>query len=210
MIWFSVYAWRDIMKTCGPMIAIDEEDRRIMLTYINIQCVDNRFTAYGCDGYHLARIRGKCDMMDKAPVSFIIKPHSIPARTDKVRVSDIRPGSLAVAFLDKNARELEERKLTVDVGEVLDYENKVIEPNLKNMDSYNHGEGQYMFVVNPRYLMDALQGVKTCQKVILNFGSQVQPVFIRPYMDEYSDILEMVWPVRIFNGDEKFGRVRNE
>lgn len=206
MIEFDIWTYHDMMNVCGTVISVDEA--RKMLTFINVQCENNRFAAYGSDGYRVARLRGKCTMTNQAPVSFLIAPQKAPAHTEHVWF-EVKPDSLTIIFLDKKDRTLEKREQVIPAGETLDLEGKIIQPGLKNLDSYNNGEGMYMIVVNPRYLLDALQGVKDCKKVILNFGNAVQPFFIRPYRDD-KEVLEMVYPVRIFTDDKDAWRVRNE
>ena len=71
-------------------------------------------------------------------------------------------------------------------------ERKVID----DISHCNHGDGQYSIVVNPKYLMEALNGLKTCDMVVLNFGDPNKPFIVRPYANEYFRACAIVYPIR--------------
>ena len=59
------------------------------------------------------------------------------------------------------------------------------------------GSGKYFIAVNPKYLISALEGMKSCKRVILNFAERNQAFTIRPFNDGSIDTTALVLPVRI-------------
>ena len=196
IIEFNVYDWRDIMRVCGPTLGTDPNKE--MLSYINVKCNNNWFSAYGCSGYQVARVSVRCIMDAKLlDVSFICKPQKIPVGAARVQVlHDGLPNKYTILYRDKKGCSLSAVQIEAPDGEMVDAE-KIINSSLKNLDAYNYGEGKYMICVNPKYLMNALQGLKDCDAVIMNFGSRVQPFLIRPRDNSEKDVIELVLPIRI-------------
>lgn len=199
---FDAWDWRDIMRVCGAAISLDEA--RTMLHYIKIHCEGNFFKAYATNGYQVSTIEGKCVMKDRfSPVDALILPQKTPAKTRTVELNPYvnKAGESRVSvhnlyFYDKDKNVTGTCDVEIPDGEYLDLEGKIIKPALENIGRSNHGEGQYMIAVNPKYLIAALEGMKDRDSVILNFGSPVQPFLIRPFKDD-QNITALVYPVRI-------------
>ena len=96
-------------------------------------------------------------------------------------------------FFDKKGEMTGFETMTVAKGEMPDFDNKFIQPAIDNM-----ARQQYRIGVNPKYLINALSGMKEQETVILEFGTDVQPFLIHPYKKEDLDALSIVLPVRTF------------
>lgn len=195
-IGFNVYDWKDIMKVCGSVAEVYEE--RIMLTYIKIDCDNGRFTAYGSNGFQLSRLCGRCEMDDNCPVSFLLPVMKTPPKTAKVEIMpkvEVLGGKTVLYFYDKNGNVTTTTDVEIPDGEYIDAAN-FFKRAEDGINLYNHGQGSYMVAVNPRYLMNALEGMKGCESVILNFASPVEAFMIRPYKEDL-EASALVYPVRI-------------
>lgn len=195
---FSIEAWKGITKMCGSVVSTEKV--RPALQRINISCMDNRYKAIGSNGYQISVAEGDCKMsVADEPLSLLIPPIKAPAKT---RFVTFTPSAtfgpldvLTVQFFDEFMSCIELREEPVFNGGYPDLENFAIKTALDSIDKENHGRGQYMIVVNPRYLLTALESLKDCNAVVMNFGSLVQPFIIRPY-DKEQDRMALVYPVR--------------
>ena len=84
----------------------------------------------------------------------------------------------SVTFLNKTGEKIVAFSQDIVHIEPMNYE-RFFETAHKNFDEFNHGEGKYWIAVNPKYLLNALEGLKQFDNVILNFGTNVQPFSIR-------------------------------
>lgn len=201
VIKFDVWTWKDIMRVCGN--AISDDDAREMLHYIRIRCENNRFTAVGANAYQASTIDGDCDMKEQWPsVEILIRPQKTPPKTKMVELTPFTnaPGEDGVKvhmlyFYDKDMNVTGSWDEPIIEGKYINID-AVMKAAQHNIDQCNHGEGAYMIAVNPQYLMGALEGMKDCEAVIMNFGSNVQPFIIRPFKGEQNRTA-LVFPVRI-------------
>lgn len=205
-ITFDVWAWKDIMRTCGSVI--DMESPREMLHYIKLSfdCAE-RFKALSSNGYQVSIIEGKCCVTGyDVPFDVLLMPQKTPPKTKTVELKAYDeapgfPGKLVhnIAFYCySDGRKVTTGQCTVPVanGEYANFEKLVIEPALDRIHKANHGTGDYMIAVNKHYLINALNGMDS-DVVLFNFSSPVSPFLIRPYDEDAPDAMALVCPVRI-------------
>lgn len=191
-IQFDIWTWKDIQNVVGTVISFDEA--REMLHYIRLRCQDNKFEAVASNGFQLSRLNGKCKMSEYGPVDLHISPMKAPAKTAQVNLTvDPNGENHVLYFFDKKGEMTGFETMTVAKGEMPDFDSKFIQPAIDNM-----ARQQYRIGVNPKYLINALSGMKEQETVILEFGTDVQPFLIHPYKKEDLDALSIVLPVRTF------------
>ena len=194
---FNVWDFKDIQKVCSPMLATD--DARIALTYMDLEFMDNRCTAYGSNGYQVSKITVPCTMTEKPfePIKVLLRPIKIPAKTKKIILNTDDSETLYLTFFDKDNGLTGDMSQPVEHAEPLKFEENVFKPSLDKIGSAgNFGEGKYSIVVDPKYLMNALSGMQDCKTVIFNFSDPLSPFLLRPYKDEDFDAMSLVFPCR--------------
>lgn len=209
---FDVYSFRDLQKACGACVATPQEasaaDRpfleRICLTF----SMDNnrrlfgsdRYAAichaYGSNGYQVTQMDVPCELseMPDETVQVLLEPVKIPPKTDSIVLNTDRTDVLEVAFVGKDGRTTitDQPKLdsrSIEFG-------TMCKKFADQIDQYNNGQGQYWIAVNPKYLINALAGMKDEKSILLHFGNQVQPFMIRPKGSE-QNVTAFVFPVRV-------------
>ena len=204
-ITFDVWAWKDIMRTCGPVI--DAKSPREMLHYIKIEFDSaDYFKALSCNAYQVSIVEGKCCVTGfDLPFDVLIMPQRTPPKTKTVELRAYDeapgfPGILAhnIAFYGyADGKKVTTGQCTVPVanGEYANFEKLIVEPTLDKIHKTNHGTGDYMIAVNKRYLINALNGMDS-DVVLFNFSSPVSPFLIRPYDGDAANVMALVCPVR--------------
>lgn len=194
----TVYQWREIMRVCGSVMSNYESDRPA-LRYIDL-CFRDGFigyhVAYGSNGYQISRVIFQCDT-DDIPFGYhlLIPAMKTPAGTRSVEIHlDDDEKEYDIAFLDEDNDIIGAVHSPFADANPLDYKSFFKNAH-ENFDQYNYGEGKYCIAVNPKYLLSALEGFKSCDNVILNFGSSVQPFTICPG-DDSMNAEALILPVR--------------
>ena len=194
----TVYKWREIMKVCGSVVSNYENDNpalRFIALCFNRHIAGEHF-AYGSNGFQISRVTFYCDA-GSIPWQFnlLIPPMKTPSGTRWVEFHiNEEEKEFDIAFIDDDDDIISAVRSPFTDAVPLDYES-FFEKTHENFDQYNHGEGKYCIAVNPKYLLSALEGFKSCDNVILNFGSHVQPFTIRPG-DDSMNSEAMILPVR--------------
>ena len=194
----TVYQWREIMRVCGSVMSNYESDNPA-LRYIDM-CFHDEFggyhVAYGSNGCQISRVIFQCDT-DDIPWGYhlLIPAMKTPARTRSVEIHlDDDAKEYNIVFLDEDNDIISAVRSQFADANPLDYKSFFKKAH-ENFDQYNHGEGKYCIAVNPKYLLSALEGFKSCDNVILNFGSHVHPFTIRPG-DDSMNAEALILPVR--------------
>lgn len=194
----SVYAWKDIMRVCGPITNTTPKDK-ISCRYIDLWIGKYELTAYGSNAIQISKVNVPCDA-DAAPYGgyhLLIPPMKTPAGTRYVEIhSNDEEKEYTVMFLDIDKDIISAVTSPMFDGKPLDYEDFYRKAQ-KNFDDHSRdGAGEYYIVVNPKLLLNALEGFKSSEKVILNFGSRVQPFMIRDF-DQNVDATALIYPIRV-------------
>lgn len=194
---FKVADWRDILRVCGTIAASNPKDR-IVTQYLDFHFNGPECCVYGSNGAQISRIVVPCVNQDIPPeYRLLVPPMKIPARTRSVEIHiDDGIKEYEVICLDSEDDVIDAVRSSFCACDLPDY-GSFFDKVWKDIDVYNNGEGKYFIAVNPKYLMNALEGLKSCDHVILNFANRHQPFMIRPYGDEYIDVTAMVCPVRL-------------
>lgn len=177
----SIYDWRDMVRVCGTL-STNKGDRE-SLRYIDL-CINDESkglcTAYGCNGYQMSRVKFMCEVHDIPwKYHFLIDIFKAPVGScDVVIEINEDDDEYSVTFLNKTGEKIVAFSQDIVHIEPMNYE-RFFENAHKNFDEFNHGEGKYWIAVNPKYLLNALEGLKQFDNVILNFGTNVQPFSIR-------------------------------
>ena len=195
---FSVYDWRDMTRACGTIAAGYHEYPE--LEYVRLELKWNKCTAYGADGYHAVKVTRDCRMTDTImPYTVFLMSTKIPAGTKTVILAtndaDDAPGEaikLTYKGKDNNVITVEEQpvppaNVTGSTFSIEAFFQRTID-NLR--------DERYTIAVNPKYLIDALSSMSDHEKVILHFGTMVQPFMILPAEDNPGEEA-IVLPVRI-------------
>lgn len=205
-ITFSVWVWKDIMRTCGSVI--DMGSPREMLRYIKLSFDSaERFKALGSNGYQVSIIEGECRVTGfEVPFDLLIMPQKTPPKTKTVELHPFltapeepdRPFHAIsyYGYVDGNKQMTGQVKTPVVDGTYFDLEKLVVEPALDRIHKANHGTGDYMIAVNKHYLINALNGMDS-DVVLFNFSSPTSPFLIRPRDEDAPDVMALVCPVRI-------------
>lgn len=193
---FSGYDWKDIMRVCGAVIE-PEKSPREMLKYIRLHCENGWCEAVGSNSYQVSRVECICGMDDLWPVDVLLPLIKAPAGARRVELTpyDKALGHVVV-FFDGENNIINRHIVPVPDGEYIDID-MVMKKALDRIDTFNDGKGQYMIVVNPKLLLNALSGLKECKSVIFNFGSPVDAFTIRPYIEDDLNAMAMVYPIRM-------------
>lgn len=193
---FTVYAWRDIMKICGA-ITLTCPKEMIICRYIDLRFESCECIAYGSNGCQFTRISVPCECRD-VPWQYhlLVKPMKIPSGTKFVEIHiDQKNKKFDVAYIDAEDDIRDAVVCDFFDGDPFDYE-RFWQKTHDTLNQYNQGSGQYFICVNPKYLINALEGMKSCDRVIMNFGSCVDGFTIRPYDDDQPNIEAVIYPVR--------------
>ena len=203
---FDVWAWKDIMRTCGSVINM--ETPRVMLHFIKISFEGAEcFKAIASNGYQVSTIEGKCHVADyTVPFDVLLMPQKTPPKTKTVELKAYEddpefPGKhihtiTYRGYVDGKETTTGQSTVPVVIGTYADFEKLVIEPALDRIHKSNHGTGDYMIAVNKHYLINALNGMDSAI-VLFNFSSPVSPFLIRPFGEDVPDAMALVCPVRI-------------
>ena len=190
-IQFTIWDWKDIQNIVGTVVSLD--DSRQMLHYVRFRCEDSRFEAVASDGFRLAKLNGKCVMSERTRTELLIPPLKAPPKTVSVMVSNVVEGKYVVYFYDKGGVMIDCCTLDIPNGEYPDFDSKFLKPAIERRTEYS-------IAVNPAYLLDALNGMKNQDTVILEFGTAYEPFIVHPYKTEDLDAMSLVLPVRVFGG----------
>jgi len=177
---FSVYDFKDIMKICGSVTATTEKDKpRCQYIDLYFDPADHSCTACGCNGYQLSTVKVRCEYRD-IPFDYhlLIPPMKVVPRTKTVKIN-IDEDGYSVAFIDEDEDILKAVSSPFTDVEPMDYK-ALISSMRTHIEKYNHGEGAYCICVNPRYLITALESLKSCDSVYLNFSDRVHAFTVRP------------------------------
>lgn len=190
VIKFNYYDWRSMMKACGSIAKLTEREDSTT-KYLHMRFYDNRCTVFGASGFQFTRYVIPCDMGNDSymDVTLLVSPEKMPAGTRKVEMH-IDPGKMvySIIYLD----DLEDVLATTDHDFPEDVPIDIEKIYKRILDNTEH----YFIVVDPKKLIAALEGLKSADKVILNFGTQVQPFLIRPYGGDQEELVAGVFPVR--------------
>lgn len=198
----NVYSWKDIMRTCAPCTA-SEKDARELLKYIDFFFKDGIVTACGSNAFQISRVEITNAVIKDAPLMgfhLFIPPMKTPPHTKSVEIHvDEDAGKYTVIFLDDDTEEadvLEAVEKECVRGEPMDF-GSFFKKAQDNFDKTSRdGSGQYHIVVNTKFLLNALEGMKSQPTVIFNFGDPNNPFTIRPFGGDM-DATALVYPVRI-------------
>ena len=196
VIKFKSNHFRDIMRICGPITSTCPDNREIC-HYISLVFYYDVCEAYGSNGYQISKVEVPCILKNVYPrFTLLIPPLKVPPRTREVEIHvDEKEKEYELMYLDEESDVIGADKYKFFEGEPLDYESFYIRAQ-ENFDKYNNGEGKYVISVNPKYLINALEGLKSCDSVIFNFGSAVEPFLIRSG-DESVKTSALLYPVRM-------------
>ena len=180
---FHVQDWRDIMRICGSITATCPKNHRKECEYILFHVDGGMCTAYGSNGFQCSKVTVDCMYSGLASPSFMIRPIKAPAHTRMVEIhfSDVGP-TCDIFFVDEDSDILDAVGCELGTCDPIDFE-QFFQKAHDNFGRDNYGAGKYSIAVNPEYLMTALDGLKSCDSVVLNFGSPVEPFTIRPLDD---------------------------
>lgn len=192
---FNVYSWRDIMRICGGVASTSSKDK-IICQYIDLCFKTVECVAYGSNAYQVSRVSVPCEIKDLPDgYHLLIKPMKIPSGTKFVEIHiDQANKKFDIAFIDADDDIRDAAVCEFFDGDPMDYE-MFYKRSHESIDKYGHGEGKYCISVNPRYLITALEGLKSCDHVILNFADRTDAFSIRPW-DDSIDAEALVLPVR--------------
>lgn len=196
---FAVADWRSIMRVCGSIAATCPPDR-ITCRYILLRFESGECVAYGSNASQITRLSVPCTTAF-VPIGYelMILPMKVPARTKFVEL-DIDPDKkcFTISYIDEDNDIIDATPCEFFDGEHLDYE-YFYKKATDSIEQYNHGEGRYVIAFNPKYLINALEGFKSCDHVIVNFANTNDPFMIRPYGDEKVHATAIVYPVRLLS-----------
>ena len=193
---FAVADWRSIMRICGSISATCRPEqitcRYILLRFDVFECV-----AYGSNGTQITRISVPCTVSEvPAGYQLMVLPMKVPARTKFVELDiDEVSKNYTVSYIDEDNDIIDAQLCNFFDGEPMDYEyycNKTQD----TISQYGYGEGKYVTFINPKILINALDGFKSCDYVILNFADRFDPFTIRSYDDDRINTLAIVNPAR--------------
>ena len=196
LVKFSIYDWRDIIGFIGS--ATDQIGKRELLRYVELKCENNRFSAFGADGYHIHQLRGKCEMSEDTPVHVLFQPVKAPAKTAMVALFlNVSPENHLICFYDKNNEMTGSENIPIVKDAPFGLEEKFVKPNIDEL-----AKRKYWIAVNPKHLVDTLSAMKDYEAVIMEFTEPVRPFVIHPYRPDEAgmDGLSIELPVRIGGG----------
>ena len=196
---FDVVHWRDVIRACNAVIATNDKDR-ILTKYMDFvfDLYDRSAVVYGSNGCMITRVTVPCEIKDiPKDYHLLIPPLKIPAHTKSIEIHiDEEKKEYTIIFIDSEDEIIDTFISDFVDGQPLDYES-FYKKAQDNFESHSKdGTGKYFIAVNPKYLLAALEGLKSCDSVIMNFGSVVQPFTIRPY-DGDIDATALVYPIRV-------------
>lgn len=201
VIKYDISDWKNLMKICGTVAAFGFRQRPI-LGYISIYAdtVNNVTTCYACNGYQAGKLVIPCRLQD-VPHNYrlMILPVKAPSHTRSVEIHiDGDKKSYIVIFID-DEDEIVGSTDDYDFfdGEPLDVEQFYKKAQEAFDKTSQDGSGKYFIAVNPKYLISALEGMKSCEIIIMNFAERNQAFTIRPFNDGSIDAAALVLPVRI-------------
>lgn len=189
---FDVWSFKDIQKVCAPALA--ETEARPLLAYIDLEFTDDWCSAYGSNGFQISKVTVPCKLSTKGllePVKVLIKPVKVPAKTKRVLLRTGDPETLYFAFYGESNTLIDETSQPVIKGDPVPFDS-IFKTARDKLDDNR------FIVMNPSYLMAALEGMKNCESVIINYGSQTDAITVRPYMGKNCEIQAeaLVFPVR--------------
>lgn len=196
---FDIYSWKDILRVAGTIAATSPKER-VMTKYMDFHFPfpGNSATVYGCNIYQASKLTVPCETRDiPDDYHLLVLPQKVPPHTRSVEIH-INAGkkSYSLMYIDSENDIIDACDCEMIDGDPVDYES-LFKKALDNFEREStDSSGKYYIVANPRYLMNALEGMKQCDSVILNFGNQVQPFTIRPWGDNDENITALVLPVR--------------
>ena len=201
---FDVYDFKDIQKVCSPVVSTTEEDlRRAYLNYIclTVSEIEKTCTAYGCNGYMASRITVPCKIEGEAPKHILFSPVKVIPKTRRVTVEPVTVGeehSVRFIFYNECDLRLGEVVQTVIDSEPIDYAD-MFKRTDKAVCERCGPDGRYRIAVNPKYLLNILNGMKDAKSVLLYFGDATQAMRIYPRgYDGCENTDAFLLPVRIF------------
>ena len=183
VITINNYDWNDLVKICGKTC---DGKSRPSLGYVYCEFVGDWCTAYAADGFRLSKLEFRCEKgIDLADVLILyLKPTRAPSGTKIVQLFvDQDKDQYDIVFVDGDEDVLE--SVTEPVPSFADPVDipKIVKSCEENIDRYNHGQGQYCIAMNPKRLLAALEGFKSCDSVVLHFGGPYDAMMIRPRDD---------------------------
>lgn len=206
---FDVWSFREMQKSCGAVKATPADGRpaleRICLTFsmdYNRRPSSSDMCAavchaYGSNGYQITRMDVPCELseMPDEKAQILLDHVKIPPKTETIILNTDRKDVLELAFINKEGGATITDQPKLEAGAPIDF-GQMCKKFSNQIDQYNKGQGQYWIAVNPKYLINALEGMKDKESVMLHFGSQVQPFMIRP-RDSESNVSAWVFPIRV-------------
>ena len=190
---FSAFDLRDAMAVCGGAIKPSKsmKSSRPALKYVLLECHWNHCIAVGSNGAAIGMLRFDCKMDDERnPVKLHVLPIKIPAAVERVIIDDEKD-SLKITLIDKkgNVDKIRQEKEDVTYFDYEKLERSVVETI----------PGDKWVVVDPKMLLNCLEGLKSCDSVIIQLNKDPhQPFVIEPYSTSKLDLNAelIVAPVR--------------
>lgn len=200
MITFDVEDYRDMHRLCAEVTrATTNPD---ILHYIDLQFSnDNQdeVKAFASNTLQIHRINVPCIIDPKhwghLPEHLYIFPGLVLPRHVKTVTLDWDENEYHLRAINAEGHERAAYDGPMISAPGMNYqaiEHKVIE----DISAINRGDGRYSIVVNPKLLMNAMNGMKTCEKVVLNFGDPNKPFIVRPYGNEFLHACAIIYPIR--------------
>lgn len=195
---FSSQSWRDILRVCGSvsMSCPNENDvcRYLDLCFIGTNCI-----AFGSNTYQVSRVSVPCEITD-IPFDYhlLVLPEKVPPRSRFIELHiDEKKQEYTIVYIDGEDEEIDASIVPFFAGGRIDYED-IFSKAQEQIWEYNHGFGKYHIAVNPKLLMAALDGMKSCDSVIFNFAGINQPFTVRPFDDDDGLAAKaLIFPVKI-------------
>lgn len=186
---FTYTNFNAIVTACSKAVAGKGESREI-LKYICLDCFADHCTAFGCDGYKAMMVNVPCRMGNpNEKTRVMLKPFKVPNNCTQVVVR------------------IEEERIEIDImwyhtvletlvqhivkGEYLNYEKIMPTPEQRQ---------EYSIAVNPKHLIEILNGMKNIPSVQLHFGDKLHSFLITPNSD-VSGITGLVLPMGMWERD---------
>lgn len=190
---FNVRDWREIIKTCGAVTATCPSEREVC-RYIDLLFMGNECVAYGSNCSQVTKTCVPCVNVD-IPWMYhlLVLPEKIPPRTHCVELFvDPKAKEYMIVYSDTEDDEIDGHTVPFFEGDPPDYD-AMFKDAHKHLDSFDFGYGKYHIMVNPNILMNALEGMKSFDRVVLKFGDMAHPFTISPEWDS-SAIEALVYP----------------
>ena len=156
-ITFRVWDFKHIMKTCGSII--DPKNPREMLQRIRLRCEGSICTAHSATGYQFARCLVPCILNGADMIDTTMLPVKVPKGTELVQLT-LTDGTVTVLFYDVTSNLIQTIVQHLSPGEYMDID-RVEKNALENIDQYNSGAGQYSICFNRKYLIAALNTIRS-------------------------------------------------